>query len=457
MKIVVCIRLGADGEPGPFDACAYEAALQVPSAEVTLLSMGAPSAKERLMHLTRLGAKNAVLLSDKAFAGADTLATAKTLAKALRRLSPDLVICGRQTLIGDTAQTGPMLSVFAGYSLITNVMSIDSLTDREITCTTRTEGSALQVLPALITVERINTLRLPRLRSRMGECEVWSADDLGILPKDCGLLGSPTRVVKTFDNQSGKRHCKKITMNELADAVALGLKRYGERTAPDSGSSERLDRVCIVGDAPMEFARSVCDNITVLPLSDATELAECIRALSPTAVLWGSDARSKRTAATVSAMLELGLCADCTSLEAENGELMMYRPALSGTTIAKIRSTAKPAMATVRTAAEGHASVVVGIGFGVKDKIEQVKELARKFDAEIVASRKMVDNGYLPYELQLGLTGKSLHPPVYIAVGISGAVHHVVGMQNAGTVIAINPDPDAPIFDYADFGIVDTF
>ena len=145
------------------------------------------------------------------------------------------------------------------------------------------------------------------------------------------------------------------------------------------------------------------------------------------------------------------------TLEAENGELMMYRPALSGSTIAKIRSTTQPAMATVRTEAKGYSPVVVGIGFGVKDELERVKEMAREFDAEIVASRKMVDNGYLPYDLQLGLTGKSLHPPVYIAVGVSGAVHHVVGMQNAGTVIAINPDPDAPIFDYADFGIVDNF
>jgi len=149
--------------------------------------------------------------------------------------------------------------------------------------------------------------------------------------------------------------------------------------------------------------------------------------------------------------------ADCTRLEVEGGELMMYRPALSGSTIAKIRSITKPAMATVRTAAEGHKSVVIGIGYGVRDRIDEIQALARELNAEIVVSRKIVDNGYLPYELQLGLTGKSLHPPVYIAIGISGAVHHIVGMQNAGTVIAINPDPDAPIFDYADFGIVDHF
>lgn len=457
MKIVVCIRLGQDGEPGPFDACAYETALRIPEAEITLLSMGAPSFADRLLHLTRLGAKNAILLSDKAFAGADTLATAKTLAKALEKLSPDLVICGRQTLIGDTAQTGPMLSVLAGYSLITNVMSLDALTSTEITCSTRSEGQQTVPLPALVTVERINTLRLPRLRSRVGECEVWDAKTLELSPSECGLAASPTRVVKTFENQSGKRRCKKISREELSKVITLGLERYRARTAPETESCERLNHVCIVGDSPMEFARTVADHITVLNPTDEKTLAEEITKISPTAVLWGSDAWSKRTAAAVSAMLGLGLCADCTRLEADNGELMMYRPALSGSTIAKIRSTTKPAMATVRTAAEGHAPIVVGIGFGVRDEIERVKAFAEELGAEIATSRKMVDNGYLPYELQLGLTGKSLHPPVYIAVGISGAVHHIVGMQNAGTVIAINPDSDAPIFDYADFGIIDNF
>ena len=72
-----------------------------------------------------------------------------------------------------------------------------------------------------------------------------------------------------------------------------------------------------------------------------------------------------------------------------------------------------------------------------------------------MTTRKMVDNSYLPYALQVGLTGRTVSPPVYIAIGVSGAVHHVVGMWRSGTVIAINADRDAPIFDYADYGIVD--
>lgn len=456
MKIVVCIRLGPDGEPGPFDACAYEAALRIEGADITLLSMAGESAKDSLLRLTRLGAKRAILLSDKAFAGADTFATAKVLSEAIKEIAPDLVICGRQTLIGDTAQTGPMLSVLCGYSLITNVMSIDSL-DGQAVCTTRTEGTQSVPFPALITVERIHTLRFPRLRSMAGTLEIKNAADLGLRAEECGLTASPTRVLKTFENQTGKRKCKFIQMEELPGVIAASLAAFRMKGTEIAASPERLSRLCIIGDAPMEFAKSVSDDITVLPLSDANGLAQQIEALAPPAVLWGSDARSKRTAAQVAAMLSLGLCADCTRLEAEGGALMMYRPALSGSTIAKIQSLTRPAMATVRTASEGIADIVVGLGYGVHSDLDRAIAFAKELNADIATSRKMVDNGYLPYEKQIGLTGKTLSPPLYIALGISGAVHHIVGMQGASTVIAINPDKDAPIFDYADYGIAEYF
>ena len=148
MKILVCIRQGLDGEINPFDACAYEAALRIKDAEVTILSMGPLSAKDFLLRLTRLGAKKAILLSDKAFAGADTLATAYAISLAVKNIEPDLIFCGRQTLVGDTAQTGPMLSVLAETELITNVMSIDEISDK-IVCTTRDMGVETASFPAL--------------------------------------------------------------------------------------------------------------------------------------------------------------------------------------------------------------------------------------------------------------------------------------------------------------------
>ncbi|MEE1330793.1 MAG: FAD-binding protein, partial [Acutalibacteraceae bacterium] len=95
------------------------------------------------------------------------------------------------------------------------------------------------------------------------------------------------------------------------------------------------------------------------------------------------------------------------------------------------------------------------IGYGARDYIPEIKALAEKLNAGIAATRKMVDNDYLPYEIQVGLTGKTVNPEVYIAVGISGAIHHIAGIRQSGTVIAVNCDRDAPIFNYADYGIAD--
>ena len=455
MKILVCIRQGLDGEINPFDASAYEEALKIKGAEVIIVSMGPLSAKDFLLNLTRLGAKKAILLSDKAFAGADTLATAYTLSLAVKKINPDLIFCGRQTLVGDTAQTGAMLSVFAKVNLITNVMGINELGEK-ITCSTRDMGVQSVDLPALLTIERINNLRFPSILSKVGEVEVWSASDLGADLTKCGLEGSPTRVLKTFENESGKRKCTFISFNELEKVIKESLNKTKEKITVNNINSQKISRVVIVGEAPLPFAETISDDITVFSLTNADDLAEKIAEFKPNAVIWGSDSLSKKLSSEVAAMLNLGLCADCTTLETDGDELYMYRPALSGSIIAKIKSLTKPAMATVRTT-QNAKDIVVAAGFGVKDTLDLVKAFANKIGADIKATRKMVDNGILPYNLQVGLTGKTISPPIYIAVGVSGAVHHIAGMQKAGTIIAINPDKDAPIFDYADYGIISEF
>lgn len=452
MKILVCVRRGLDGELSPFDAAAYEAALRIAGGEVTLLSMGPSSTAEFLHSLTRLGAKRAILLTDPAFAGADTLATAYALSCAVKRIAPDLILCGRQTLVGDTAQTGVMLAQMAGYSLITNVMHIEEITQRQITCATRETKRETAPLPALLTVERIHALRLPSILSRPGEMECWSAADVGADPARCGLSGSPTRVLATFENQAGKRKCQFIQPSELKNVIAQALakqtERYDRAVSPDP-----LPRVFAVGKEAAEMAETVCENVTLLDRTDEDSLMEIISKEAPNAVIWASDAWSKRTSARVAAKLGLGLCADCTALESDGERLIMYRPALSGSVLAKIVSNTSPAMATVRTKSTG-GEIVVAAGFGAKDVLVQVRGLANSLGAEMATTRKAVDQDLLPYDLQVGLTGKTVAPPVYLALGISGAVHHIVGMQRAGTVIAINRDKDAPIFEYADFGIV---
>ena len=469
MRIVVCVKQTVAGDINPFDACAYEAALQIPNSEVILLSMGPEKSKDFLLNLTRLGAKEAYLLCDRAFAGADTLATSYALSLAIQKLQPELVICGRQTIDGDTGQTGPSLSIQAGLSLITNVMKIVSV-DGNITCQTRTKGEQTVTYPALITVERINHLRLPSIRSKRGEVIVWNADDIGADKERCGLKGSPTKVLASFQNEDGKRKCKFVEASMLDTLVEEGLKKEKERIISNQSDGVKLQKVWIVGEKCREMAESVSDDIIVIDREQAEGLGDefvlgfvdRIRKEQPAAVLWGSDTWSKKTAPRVAAMLQTGLCADCTALETDGENLYMYRPAFSGNIIAKIGCVTKPQMATVRTMADGVSDVICALGKGVKNAKHTVEDYVDKKNAEngprweIAASRLAVDSEMYPYEKQVGMTGKTVSPPVYIAVGISGAVHHIAGMKQSGTVIAINPDKKAPIFDYADYGIVAT-
>ena len=113
-------------------------------------------------------------------------------------------------------------------------------------------------------------------------------------------------------------------------------------------------------------------------------------------------------------------------------------------------------MATVRTK-QASSDILVAGGKGVSENMDSLKAFAEKIGAELCASRGLVDMGKAPYEMQVGLTGKTVSPKIYIAVGISGAVHHTCAIEGADTVIAINPDKDARIFEYADYGILEEF
>ena len=454
MKIVVCVRQSVSGEINPFDACAYEAALQVEGAEVILLSMGPNKSFEFLKSLTRLGAKEAYLLSDSAFAGADTLATSYTLSLAIKRLAPDLVFCGRQTVDGDTGQVGPELSVMAGYNFIANAMKINVL-DGKIEVTNRNGDKIVENFPTLITVERINSLRLPSLRGKVKEVYVWDAAELSADTSKCGHRGSPTKVLRSFENTKDRRKCKFINFSELDGVIAEALQKERIEIKSES-SAKKLDGVWSIGEAPLSMAATVSDNVRVVDMDTAESLVKKITGEKPSVIIWGSDPESKTVSAKVAAMLGLGLCADCTKLETDGEKLFMYRPAFGGNIIAKIESKTLPQMATVRTLTDS-SDIIVSLGKGVVGKLDEAKARAAKYAAELGASRAMVDAGYMPYSAQIGLTGKTVCPKVYIALGISGAVHHTSAIENAGTVIAINPDRDARIFEYADYGIVAEF
>jgi Electron transfer flavoprotein, alpha subunit len=450
MKIVVCVKQVND-EINPFDACALECALSIPNADVELISMGKPQAADMLKALTRLGVNRAILLTDNAFAGADTLATSYVLALAIRKLKPDLVICGRQSVDGDTAQVGPCLSQMLGFSLITNVMQIHRI-DNEISCLSRMSEESVK-LPALLTVEKINKLRFPSIRAKVKDVEIWTADHINADLNRCGLKGSPTKVLRTYESIVGKRKCRYIKPCELLSII----KSYKNRKRNEieyAQSQKKLDEIWVVGEELEKIALSIAEKVEVIDKGSAVGIAELAGKHNPKVILWNSDLWGRRNAPIAAALLQTGLCADCTHLKTDGEKLYMYRPAYGGILIAKIECRTYPQMATVRTVTKAENNIVVAGGKGVKDSLDLIRGFAGEIGAELGASRGLVDMGIAPYEMQIGLTGKNVNPGIYIACGISGTVQHTCGIEQSGIIIAINTDKNARIFEYADYGIV---
>lgn len=454
MNIVVCVRfVGADLQP--FDAAALECALQS-GATVTVLSLGPASAAVPLRALTRLGVSRAILLSDSAFAGSDTLATARALSAALSRLSYDYVFCGRTSTEGETAQVGPMLSALSGLPLFPGVMSFAAAPAPAVTLRT---GETLP-LPAraLCTLERAYLLRFPSIRSRMGEVEVWDARALGLPASAVGLAGSPTRVLRSEARAVGERHCRMIGAADLpALLAALPAERPARapENAPVAGS-EKLPLVMAVGEAVRAAAASVGDTVVLCRETAPQAVADAVRAAAPDAVLFPATAEGRVLAPQAAALCGAGLCADCTALSVQNGRLIFTRPAKGGSLTADIVCTTRPAMGSVRCETTAHTDIVLGCGLGTRARRADCLSLAARLGARMAASRALVDTGEAPYAEQIGLTGVNLSCRVYLAVGISGAVQHTCAMEGADTVIAVNPDSDARIFSCADYGVYAT-
>ncbi|MBQ7821226.1 MAG: FAD-binding protein [Clostridia bacterium] len=452
MRIAVCVKI-VDGEINPFDECALEEALRITDAEVFAVSMCPQSAAEKLRSLTRLGVKEVYLLSDKLYAGSDTLATAYILSEFLKKQKFDCVFCGRQTIDGDTAQVGPCLATLLGIGLITNVMKICSI-DETAVCETRL-GHMSVPLPALLTIERINTLRFPSIRSKLGEITVLNNSQVGADRNKCGLSGSATRVLKTFENSAGKRKCKFIKPCEFLNILSE-LKQSGKKNIKITESDKKLPYVIAIGDDAAKKACEVADKVETIYENDPFVIAGIIKKKAPPAVLWNADLVGRRNAPVAAALINAGLCADCTALETDGETLYMYRPARGGNIIAKIMCITPVQMATVRCA-EPSDDIIVSGGRGVAEDFDKIHALAKKIGAEVGASRAVIDKNVISYEAQIGLTGKSVSPKIYIAIGISGAVQHTCAIENSDFIIAINPDASAPIFEYADYGIVITF
>ncbi len=229
MKIIVCvkqvpatnevkmdpvtntiIREGVESILNPFDTYAIEEAIRIKEkqgAQITALSMGIPSVVTLLQEAVSLGVDDAILLSDRAFAGADTMATAYTLQLGVESIGDyDLILCGKMATDGDTAQVGPMLAEVLGIPQITDVGEILEIGTDFILCRRMTDDGYETVkskLPAVITVTKeINIPRLPSIagmkRGKAAKVPVMTSKDFQLEAERIGLSGSPTQVVRTF-------------------------------------------------------------------------------------------------------------------------------------------------------------------------------------------------------------------------------------------------------------------
>lgn len=452
MKTAVLVKV-VDGEINPFDASAVEWALSL-GGEVTVISMGPRTWEGVLLPLTRLGVGRVILLSDPVFAGSDTLATAYVLSRALARLDYGLLLAGRKTLDGETGQVAPCLAETLGIPVLTNVFSF-AVGDGAIVAETAL-GTERVGLPACLSLERTKQLRFPSLFSQTGEVEIWDSQTVGTDPARCGLAGSPTRVIETFENRKGERACKMIAPTDLPD-LFRDLRKKQKRKAAAAESETKLPSVWAVGEEVLGEARAIAKEVVLIGKDSPEAIAGRAKTERPDVILWNADVWGRRNAPIVQAMLETGLCADCTELETDGKRLVMIRPAKGGSVTAKILCRTRPQMATVRTVDEKAGDLIVSAGRGVADEVGAVRAFAGRLGAEFCASRALVDLGLADYPEQVGLTGRVVSPKIYLAIGISGAVQHLVGMRDADAVIAVNPDPDAPIFGFADYGIVGTF
>jgi electron transfer flavoprotein alpha subunit len=287
----------------------------------------------------------------------------------------------------------------------------------------------------------------------------FSANSLGVLAKAATLGGDVTAFVAGAG---------------VDDAWAGALGGHGAA------------KVLVADDAALAGGLSQ-------PIVDALEPS----ARDADAVLFGAGVVSADVAAGLAARLGAGIACETTDIATGDGGIVATRPALDDTVMVESGFSAAPgvvlaranafapredatgtapvervavtvsdwsrvAALTGREAAEGggvditEADILVSVGRGMggPENVPLVEALAKALGGEVAATRAVVDAGWVPYSMQVGQTGKTVSPKLYVACGISGAIQHKVGMANSGTIIAINKDANAPIFEFADLGVV---
>ena len=569
------VREGVPSEVNPFDLLGLVRAVELktgPADEVVVLSMGPPQAKEGLTNCLALGADRAVLVSDRALAGSDTLATSRALALALAKESPDLIICGRNSTDGETGQVGPEIAELMGLPHVSHVRKLDIAPDGQSVIAERITDEGHQVLecplPAVICVTEGIAPELYPNKEQMDQAELKptsevSCADLSDDVSQFGAAGSPTWVneIRLVEPNRMGVLLEEVAPDEAAQQVAEALRqRLAELAAADNAFSgpEILPRypanrdkgiwvvaettrdglahvtlemlgkareltaftqsevtaVIIAPDAASQakvLTASGADRVLVLDNSGlgpvhsravGQALADAVASERPYAVFFASTADGRDLASRLAARLGLGLTGDAIDLEVDDeGRLVQLKPALGGNVMAPILSKTLPNLVTLRPGlltpaapdegapvqvqqlpappfhgadvklidqhfqedqeglALANAPVVVGIGMGAggPENLARIQEMARNLGASVATTRDVVHEGWLPQQLQVGISGRTIAPTVYLAVGIRGAFNHTVGLQRTGVIIAINQNRRAVMFRSADFGIVGTW
>jgi electron transfer flavoprotein alpha subunit len=534
--------------------------------ETTVVTMGPPQARAALVDALAMGMDRAVHLEDRAFAGSDTLATARALATWLGRQNFDLVLLGKYSLDAETGQVGPEVAEMLAAAQITGVRKVE-IDGRTIRAESESDEGYDEVearMPVVLTcAERVaQPIKMkPDAQEAAKSRPIQSVHvaDLGAKPTAFGFAGSPTWVKEVRIQRQPAVTCKMIdasdperaaaaVIEELDRAGALERRvRKGRPIAAKPREPARGRDVWVVCETDLEghitrgslellsagdelatrrggalvavgfpaaigkhagvLASYGADRVVVLdnhgldaysPAAVAEAMAQIVRARAPWALLLPASERGRDWAPRLAARLELGLTGDAIGLEIDGeGRMVALKPAFGGNVVAPILSKTMPQMATVRQGVlelaepcaersapvevfhpevapplsrliashslldhsiarlEG-AEVVVGVGTGVggPEGVARAAELARVLGAAMCATRRVTDQGWMPRQVQVGLTGKAIDPRLYIAIGVRGAVNHTVGLKRAHMVVGINNDPEAPIFERANIGLV---
>jgi electron transfer flavoprotein alpha subunit len=591
MKLIVCIKqvpevaeikfnpetntIVRDGVPNvvnPFDRRALAEAIRLRDSyggEVVVVTMGPAQARDALVECLGAGADRAIHLLDPAFAGSDTLATARTLSLALRPERSDIIFCGKYSVDAETAQVGPELAELLGLPQITGATKLEVSQDHKMLTVERETDDGFETiecdLPVLLTAaERlIRPIKVKEPQIEAGRAKpilVVSAAELSSDASIFGFAGSPTSVseirslgrTRQVEMIEGTDEQQKaaILIEKLESRGAFGDTRDTRKVEMAGGvipESAEEREIWVVGESMdgrlrrvnfellgkgIELAHKLNARVAAMVLGPgasghvqalaahgadrvyvaeddrlaryttsayASVLVDAITTYKPIVVLLPSTSNGRDLAPRVAARLEAGLTADCIDLDVnERGELVQYKPAFGGNIVALIHTRTVPQIATVkpgmlrsvtpdysRTAEvvhlpllklddnrvrvigvrkevsfevaeldEAERVICVGTGIGGAESLPVIEALARAMNAQIGATRRVVDQGWLPRHQQIGLTGKVISPCLYVGIGVRGALNHTIGIQQAGTIVAINNDPEAEIFHTADFGVV---